>query len=231
MATNHEVRGSNPLRCDDPMFIKTFSSGPLDTNCYLIGCPVTRQAAVIDAPQGVASSVLKEAEREQLQIKMMLITHSHWDHIADAAALKKALNIPLYIHFLDHQNLASPGSDGLPLFFPIEKSQADGYLKERDQFQIGNLQLEIIETPGHSPGGVCFWLPKEKILFSGDTLFQGSIGNLSFSTARPALMWESLKKLAKLPPETKVYPGHGLPTTISAEAWITQAQSIFGGEE
>lgn len=192
---------------------------------------MTRQAAVIDAPQGVTSSILKELEREQLTVKMILITHSHWDHIADAAFLKEHLKVPLYIHSLDHPNLEKPGSDGLPLFFTTQGSKADGFLKEGDQLQVGNLQIQVIETPGHTPGGVCFWLPEEKILFSGDTLFQGTIGNLSFPTARPAFMWESLKKLAQLPPETQVYPGHGTPTTIAAEAWITQAEFLFGGEK
>ncbi len=87
--------------------------------------------------------------------------------------------------------------------------------------------IKVIHTPGHSPGGVCFYLPSEKILFSGDTLFRGTIGNLSLPTARPDLMWDSLKKLAALPPETKVYPGHGGPTTISAEKWIAHAKGKF----
>jgi glyoxylase-like metal-dependent hydrolase (beta-lactamase superfamily II) len=73
---------------------------------------------------------------------------------------------------------------------------------------VGKLQLQVIHTPGHSPGGVCFYLADQKTLISGDTLFRGTIGNLSFPTARPKLMWSSLKRLAQLPQDTKVYPGH-----------------------
>lgn len=211
--------------------IKTFISGPAETNCYLLACDATRQAAVIDAPLGVTASLLREIKQDRLTVQMILITHSHWDHIADAASLKEHLKVPLYIHSLDQQNLASPGSDGLPLFFPIDGSESDGFFKEGDKFQVGNLDIEVIETPGHSPGGVCFWLRKEKVLFSGDTLFQGTIGNLSFPTAQPSFMWESLKKLATLPSETKVYPGHGRPTTIGSEVWLDQAQSLFEGDK
>jgi hydroxyacylglutathione hydrolase len=207
------------------MIIKTFTSGPVATNCYLVGCPETHEAAVIDAPQGVASKILKE---DEWTIKKIFITHSHWDHTADAAKLKQTLQVPLYIHPYDEENLKRPGSDKLPLFFSVDAAQADGFLEEGETFRIGKLELKIIETPGHSPGGVCLWFPKEKVLFSGDTLFQGSMGRIDFPTSSPTQMWESLKKLAKLPPDTKVYPGHGPPTTIAAEGWIERAETIFG---
>jgi hydroxyacylglutathione hydrolase len=215
MATNHEVRGSNPLRCE--MLIKTFTAGPVDTNCYLVGCPKTHQAAVIDAPQGVASKLLHEKE---LKIKMIFITHSHWDHIADAAKLKETFQAPLYVHPYDAENLKRPGADKLPLFFSIDGVEADGFLEEGEVFFIGNLKLQVIETPGHSPGGVCLWFPEEKVLFSGDTLFKGSMGRVDFPFSSPSQMRESLKKLSDLPPDTKVYPGHGPSTTIAAESWI-----------
>ncbi|MGH2611780.1 MAG: MBL fold metallo-hydrolase, partial [Rhabdochlamydiaceae bacterium] len=146
-----------------------------------------------------------------------------------AAELKRTFQAPLYIHPSDEENLKKPGSDKLPLFFSIDGVEADGFLKEGEIFRIGNLELKVIETPGHSPGGVCLWFPKEKVLFSGDTLFQGSMGRIDFPTSRPSQMWQSLKKLAKLPPETKVYPGHGPATTIAQEAWMTKAETIFGG--
>ncbi|MFN4173726.1 MAG: MBL fold metallo-hydrolase, partial [Parachlamydiaceae bacterium] len=86
----------------------------------------------------------------------------------------------------------------------------------------------VIDLPGHTPGGVGFYDPKRGLLFSGDTLFQNTIGNLSFPTARPELMWKSLKKLAKLPPETIVMPGHGPSTTIAKERWLDKAEDYFG---
>lgn len=210
--------GSEVQILSGAMFLKIFTKGLVATHSYLIGCPVTKQAAVIDAPQGVTAEMLKEIEKQQLSVKMILITHSHWDHIADAAELKKALQAPLYVHALDEGNLKDPGSDKLALHFPIEGVQPDSFLKEGDLLSVGDLELKVIETPGHTPGGICLWLEKEKVLFSGDTLFRRGVGRLDLPTANREEMLNSLRKLGNLPPETKVYPGHGPATTIGAES-------------
>ncbi len=210
------------------MLLKIFCSGPADTNSVLIGCPETKQAAVIDAPLGVTSHLLQAIEKDSLIPQMILLTHSHWDHLADLAVLKKALQVPVYVHAEDARNVEEPGSDKLPLFFPIQGVKPDHSLTDGQTLSLGKLTIEVIHTPGHTPGGVCFWIPQEKVVITGDTLFKGTIGNLSFPTARPSLMWESLKKLAKLPPETVVIPGHGPKTAIRAEEWMTQAQQLFG---
>ncbi len=205
------------------MILEFFPSGPAETNAYLIGCPETKRAVVIDVPFESTSLILQRSQALSLSIEMILLTHSHWDHTAEVALLKERLNIPVYVHKEDAGNLEDPGSDGLPLFFPISGVKPDGFLSDGQELEIGHLCIQVIHTPGHTPGGVCFYLPKERVLISGDTLFRGTIGNLSFPTARPALMWNSLKKLAALPEETKVYPGHGEPTTIGREKWIAQA--------
>lgn len=200
--------------------IQLFTSGPVDTNSYLLICPKTSDAAIIDAPQGVSSAILKAVQEQGLTVSAIFITHSHWDHIADCDLLKKILNIPIYIHKNDEANLNLPGSDKLPLFFPIQGVTADGLLKEGDIFHVGKLEIYVIETPGHSPGGISLWIPKEKILFTGDTLFHGTMGRVDFPTSSPADMRASLKKLGQLPQETKVFPGHGPSTTIAEESWI-----------
>jgi len=209
------------------MILETIASGPADTNSYLLACSETKRAVVIDVPFESVELLLKRAEKLSLSIGMILLTHSHWDHTAEVALLKEKLNIPVYVHQDDAGNLETPGSDGLPLFFPIQGVKPDGSLFDGQELNVGSLYIQVIHTPGHTPGGVCFYLPKEKILISGDTLFRGTIGNLSFPTARPSLMWSSLKKLAALPPETGVYPGHGAPTTIGKEKWIAHAQDRF----
>ncbi|MCB1082882.1 MAG: MBL fold metallo-hydrolase, partial [Simkania sp.] len=127
----------------------------------------------------------------------------------------------------DRLNVVKPGSDKLPLMFHIDGVEPEFDLQEGEVIEVGKLKLIVIETPGHTPGGVCFYLDKEKILFSGDTLFKGSIGKISFPTANPQAMWRSLKKLEKLPPETVVYPGHGPSTTIGDEDWLPKAQELF----
>ncbi|GAB5411405.1 MAG: MBL fold metallo-hydrolase [Chlamydiales bacterium] len=207
------------------MFLRTFPSGPFATNAYLIGCPKTKKAFIVDPAPESANSLLGEKD---WQIEGILLTHSHWDHIGDCKKIKEKLGVPVYVHEADRQNLENPGRDGLPLLFPIEGVTPDHSIKEGDILQLGDLQIEVIETPGHTPGGVCFYLPLYNVILSGDTLFQGSIGNLSFPTADPEAMWASLKKLEVLPAETKVYPGHGFATTIGAENWLPRAREIFG---
>ncbi len=209
------------------MILEVFPSGPLETNAYLIACEATRHAAVIDAPMECSDDVIRRAGELSVTIDKILLTHSHWDHIADVAILKEKLNVPVFIHRDDAGNLEHPGADRLPVFFPMTGLKPDGYLEEGQKIAVGNLSLTVIHTPGHTPGGVCFYLPGQHVLFSGDTLFHGTIGNLSLPTAQPALMWESLKKLAALPANTQVYPGHGGPTTIGEEKWIENAKKKF----
>jgi len=209
------------------MILEVFSSGPVDTNAYLLGCSKTKCAAVIDAPFNSSKKLIKHAQKLDLQIEVILLTHSHWDHIAEASLLKEMIQAPVFIHNEDAENLKHPGSDQLPLFFPIKATQPDAFLQDKQIIVVGELEIEVIHTPGHTPGGVCFYLSNQKTLLSGDTLFKGTIGNLNFPTARPELMWVSLKRLAELPKDTKVFPGHGEPTTIGDESWIVNAERLF----
>ena len=208
------------------MIIETYSLGPARTNTYLLGCPQTKSALIIDAPLDGFKIHDKRFKELALQKQMLLLTHSHWDHIVDAGLMKEKWGVPIYIHRQDAGNLSHPGSDQLPLLFSIQGVEPDHYLSDRHTISVGKLQIEVIHTPGHTPGGVCFYLPEYQVLFSGDTLFKGAIGNLSFPTACAALMETSLKRLARLPKQTRVYPGHGDTTTIEAESWIAN----FKGE-
>lgn len=209
------------------MLLEVFPSGPAETNAYLLACPTTKKAVVIDVPFDSAEPILKRARHLQLSIELILLTHSHWDHIGEVSKLKELLNVPVYIHADDVENLETPGSDRLPLFLPVKGIRPDAFLQDGQILSLGELKIQVIHTPGHTPGGVCFYLEKESVLFSGDTLFRGTIGNLSFPTSRPDLMWGSLKRLAALPRHTQVYPGHGDPTTIGKEQWIAHAEERF----
>jgi glyoxylase-like metal-dependent hydrolase (beta-lactamase superfamily II) len=209
------------------MIIKKFPLGPLETNAILIACNETKRAAVIDPALGSMEEILSEVKQHGLVLEKILLTHSHWDHIADVYAFKSKLNLPVYVHALDAGNLERPGSDGIPLFFPIHGVKADGFLDEGMTIELGRLKLEVIHSPGHSPGGVCFYIREKQLLISGDTLFQGSIGNLHLPTANAMQMWNSLEKLSALPAETHVVPGHGPDTTIGQESWLVRAREIF----
>lgn len=210
------------------MFSQVFPSGPFSTNAYVVACANTSEAAIIDPAPDSFDEIEAYILENRLTVKKILLTHSHWDHIADVKRLKEKYQAQVFVHPLDAPNLQEPGSDGLPCWVKIPAVQPDILLEEGMQISIGKLVLQVLHTPGHSPGCVCFYEPKQKVLFSGDTLFKGTIGNLSFPTSQPALMGTSLAKLAKLPEETRVFPGHGPMTTIREESsWLQDAKKLF----
>jgi hydroxyacylglutathione hydrolase len=208
------------------MIIQAFPSGPVETNAYVVACPITRQAAIIDPAPKSANPLIAFINEHSLVPTHILLTHSHWDHIADISILKKVIPVIVAVHEEDAENVKKPGSDRLRCLVPIEGVVPDTFLKDGDLISIGQLKFIVIHTPGHTPGGVCFYCEKEHVLLTGDTLFKGSMGNISFPTAVPDAMWPSLAKLAALPPETKVYPGHGPATTIGNETWLPQARKL-----
>ncbi len=210
------------------MILYTIPSGPFETNAYILGCPETHLALIIDPAPDSSNVIIDYLSKNNLIPSEIILTHSHWDHIADTAKLKRFFGIPVSIHSLDLPNLQNPGADGLPCWITIEGVTPNSFLSEDDIIKLGTLQFHVLHTPGHSPGSICLYNKEENVLISGDTLFRGSIGNLSFPTSQPKLMWNSLDKLAKLPPQTKVYPGHGPNTTIGAETWLSNAENYFG---
>lgn len=210
------------------MFIETFPSGPFETNAYVVGCPKTKEAVIIDPAPGSEKSISHYLKQNSLIPKEIWLTHTHWDHIGDVKKLKALYGLAVRVHKQDAPNLRKPGADGLPLFFAIEGVEPDFFLTEGEILTLGDMKWEVIHTPGHSPGSVCFYSKESKTLLSGDTLFKGSIGNLSFPTSDASSMWNSLKKLENLPKETRFFPGHGEPSTIERESWLKDAPQIFG---
>ncbi|GAB4226672.1 MAG: MBL fold metallo-hydrolase [Chlamydiales bacterium] len=210
------------------MMIHTFPSGPLLTNAYVIECENTKQCAIIDPGIESFDSITTLVKDRDLKVQCIILTHSHWDHTSGVAKLKNYFKTPLWAHPDDKENVEHPGSDGLPMLYAIEATNVDKELFDNEIFSIGSIHWKVIHTPGHSPGGICLYSSEDKVLISGDTLFKGSIGNLSFSTAEPEKMWHSLDKLKVLPPETRVYPGHGETTTIKQEDWLPNARALFG---
>ncbi len=199
------------------MIVEVNAFGPVDTNAVLIGCPITHKAVVIDLPMGSALWLEQRMKALGLTLDKIFLTHSHWDHIADVCLVKEQTRATLYVHEKDAPNLQHPGCDGLPLFFPIQGSTADHLLQDGESIALGSLTFSVLHTPGHSPGGVCFYLEKEKLLLAGDTFFRGAIGKVDFATGERQPMKHSLKKILLLPEDVRVISGHGKETTIGQE--------------
>ena len=208
------------------MDIYAHTGGPVDTNGYLVVDEHSRQAVAIDAPEGAAQAFLTRAERDNLRVVRLVLTHGHWDHIMDALFFRRAFQCPIVIHPADAPMLQIPQTELFGLPFSIPPFEADEHLEEGDTISVGELSLTMIHTPGHSPGGICLHEPGRQVLFAGDTLFAGSYGRLDLPGSDAAAMATSLSRLAALPAETSVYSGHGPSTTIAAEVeWMRSFNS------
>ncbi len=197
------------------MQIFTYAAGPVATNVYLVVSK--NKACVIDAPEGSFSWIEKKIEEKGIELESLFLTHSHWDHIADLSLFQKKISCKVYVHKEDAFNLESPGKDLLPIPFRIEPTKADFFYKEEEPLKCADLTFKVLFTPGHSFGSICLYEASQKVLFSGDTLFKGGIGNLSFPFSSPEKMKTSLQKIFSLPLDTVVYPGHGPKTTLGEE--------------
>jgi len=187
-----------------------------ETNTYLIWDKVSGLGAVID-PANNAQTIVDEAEKLGFTIKYIINTHGHADHIGANSELKKLTGATLCIHEDDSEKLKNPDLN-LSSFvgFPITTVKADRLLKEGDEINIGNISLKVLHTPGHSKGCIC--LAGDGFVFSGDTLFFESIGRYDFPDSDGDLLRKGIEeKLFVLPDATKVYTGHGGPTTIGHE--------------
>ena len=202
------------------MHVETLIVPPLDNNVYLVVDEASHQAVVIDTGLG-SKEILAKAESLGAKIVTILNTHGHADHTADDAPLKAATGAKLGIFDVDAYRLERNAKEShwfLPA--PAPAVTADLLLKEGTTVHVGDTVLETLHTPGHTEGSCCFYDAADGVLFSGDTLFAGSCGRTDTLGASPAKMKASLQRLAQLPPETLVLPGHGPSTTIGRETWI-----------
>jgi hydroxyacylglutathione hydrolase len=202
------------------MIIESFVVGMLQTNCYLVGDSPTHQALVID-PGGESERIARRIEQLGLNLVSILNTHGHLDHILDAWALKKRLGGEIYLHSKD-EVIAEQSMAGMGSRFSFKRraiiEKVDKNLKEGDSLVFGPIRLEVLETPGHTPGHVSFHLADAGMIFVGDTLFAGSIGRTDFPGGSYSQLIRSVReRIFPLDGNTVVLPGHGPKTTVERE--------------
>ncbi len=188
----------------------TIEVGSYGVNCSLLS--EDGEAYIVD-PGHEGARILELLAKKGLVPKAILLTHAHFDHITGIRELQTAHpELPVYIHFADKPMFGHPMNQ-----LPFEYTSIGVPKNLMDVTTLNHPDIQVIPTPGHTPGGVCYYLPKEKSLLSGDTLFAGSIGRTDFPGGNMREMMDSLRKLMTLPDDTLVIPGHGSHTTIGAE--------------
>jgi glyoxylase-like metal-dependent hydrolase (beta-lactamase superfamily II) len=183
------------------MIVRQLQIGDMDNFTYLIGCEKTRRAAVID-PGADVEEILAAAKAEGLTIELIVNTHGHGDHTAGNAALKSRTGARIAIHAMDAKAVPT----------------ADIRLSSEEELHVGGIRLKVLQTPGHTPGGICLYA--EGQLFTGDTLFVGDSGRTDLAGGHRPTLGASIRRLMQLPDETVVWPGHDYgPTPSSTIGW------------
>ena len=199
------------------MIVVTLPVGLIQTNCYIVGCEETKEGAIID-PGGHPERILAQVERYGLTIKYVLNTHGHFDHTDANGALVAATGAPLGLHPQDRTLLKQSGGAALFGLHADPGPPPDLELCDGDELVIGQLRFQVLHTPGHTPGHVCFYEADEGVLFDGDVLFYRSVGRTDLPGGSWQRLMDSIQRvLFALPDETVVYSGHGPATTIGDE--------------
>lgn len=199
--------------------------GQLQTNCFLL---MENSECLIIDPADEATFILEEIQRRKLKLVGLLATHGHFDHVLATGEIQRSIPVPLYL-FKEDQFLIRRLNETAKYFLGFDPYALEPekcvYLQEK-KMKIGEFNFEIIKTPGHTPGGCCFYFEKENIVFSGDTLFRDGIGRYDFSYSDRNILRQSVKKILSLPGETKVLSGHGEQTSVSS-AIISMKRELY----
>ncbi len=195
------------------MFLQAFSDNPYATNCWLLAAEGREDAVVID-PGFFPDRVLELLRAADKRPVAVLATHGHYDHVG-AASEVCGTDIPLYIHKDDELALSDPEAWGAGYPLPRVRPNEVRTLSDGDLVEAPGLTFEVLHTPGHTPGSVCFRLPE--LVFTGDLVFRGSIGRSDFPNSSPEAMVASLRRFLELPDDMDVYPGHNETTTVARE--------------
>ena len=195
------------------MLIKTLTVGPIETNCYIVTDEKTRGCVVID-PGAEAAVLLNYLEENRLNCHFILLTHGHFDHVGAVEELVAETGAPLWMNEKDNGSAIGSGEEA------FSAPAGTHFYTDGDIVTADGLAFAVLETPGHTPGSVCLLCSSadgDRALFSGDTLFRDSCGRTDFRGGSTEDMMRSLARLAAIPGDCEVYPGHGFPTSLARE--------------
>lgn len=199
------------------MKIETYVLGPVMTNCYFAINEDTKETIIID-PADKAEVLIQKINKETLKPVAVLLTHGHFDHILAASEIAVNFHIPIYASKEEKELLETPS---LNLSVSLGKNISltpTTLLNDKDIIKLAGTEVNVIHTPGHTSGGICYLFKESKILFSGDTLFEGTVGRADLPTGNLNTLLDSVNhKLMTLPDDTTVFPGHGESTTVGHE--------------
>jgi hydroxyacylglutathione hydrolase len=200
------------------MDAQMFTVGPVAENCFLFRADGSDRALIVD-PGDEAPKILNAVDELGVTVEGILLTHTHFDHIGAVAPVAKATGAPVWCPEIEKPVLADINSFvPWPGFGPFEDYEADHTVAGGEKLKLAGLEIDVIFTPGHSPGHVAYSVPAEQALFSGDVLFQGSVGRTDLPGGDWPTLLESIRTLVEgHPPETTVHPGHMGQTTLGAE--------------
>ena len=191
--------------------------GPIQTNCYFLYREDTKECLIID-PGYEADKIEAYVQKKQLHVAGILLTHGHFDHITAADEVRKKFQTKIYASGKEKELMADPRMNVSVMMGESVSLKADVWLEDGQELEMLGETMRCILTPGHTGGGICFYFPKACMLFSGDTLFQESVGRTDFPTGSSRELIRSVReKLLVLPEAVRVYSGHGLMTTIRDE--------------
>jgi hydroxyacylglutathione hydrolase len=197
--------------------VRQLTVGPIAENCFIVRKEGADKALVVD-PGEEPERILAEIKQTGAVVEAILITHCHFDHVGAVAPLARATGAPVYVPEIEVPVLADIMSFTMPGFGPYENYQADEVVKGGEALELAGLTLDVLFTPGHSPGHVTYAVRDEESIFSGDVLFQGSIGRVDLPGGDGPTLLRSIQALLDAhPDETAVYPGHMGITTLGAE--------------